>query len=69
MRLLKFFLLSLLIVGPCQAQTIDRPLLAKLECPDGVKDVALSPDGKLLVTGFGWNSQTLSLLTCYSSPA
>jgi WD40 repeat protein len=32
-------------------------LLAKLDCPDRVKDVAFSPDGKLLVAGYGWNDQ------------
>src|SRR6185295_9760149 len=32
-------------------------LLAKLECPDRVKDVAFSPDGKLLAAGYGWNNQ------------
>ena len=57
MRLLKLLLLSLLIFAPCHAQTVDGPLLAKLECPDRVKDVAFSPDGKLLAPGFGWNSQ------------
>ena len=57
MRLLKLFLLSLLTIAPCHAQTVDGPLLAKLECPDRVKDVAFSPDGKLLAAGFRWNSQ------------
>jgi WD40 repeat protein len=32
-------------------------LLAKLACPDRVKDVAFSPDGKLLAAGYGWNDQ------------
>jgi hypothetical protein len=31
--------------------------MAKLDCPDRVKDVAFSPDGKLLAAGFGWNDQ------------
>src|ERR1051326_3359638 len=57
MRLLKLLLLSLLTVAPWHAQTVDGPLLAKLECPDRVKDVAFSPDGKLLAAGFRWNSQ------------
>ena len=57
MRLLKLLLLSLLTIAPWHAQTVDGPLLAKLECPDRVKDVALSPDGKLLAAGFRWNSQ------------
>jgi WD40 repeat protein len=32
-------------------------LIAKLGCPDRVKDVAFSPDGKLLAAGYGWNDQ------------
>jgi WD40 repeat protein len=32
-------------------------LLAKLECRDRVKEVAFSPEGKLLAPAFGWNSQ------------
>ncbi|MDT5157974.1 MAG: hypothetical protein QOH51_2331 [Acidobacteriota bacterium] len=32
-------------------------LIAKLDCPDRVKDVAFSPDGKLLAAGYGWNGQ------------
>ena len=29
----------------------------KLDCPDRVKDVAFSPEGKLLAAGYGWNNQ------------
>jgi WD40 repeat protein len=32
-------------------------LIAKLDCPDRVKDVAFSPDGRLLAAGYGWNDQ------------
>lgn len=37
--------------------TTSGALIAKLDCPDRVKDVAFSPDGKLLAAGFGWNDQ------------
>jgi WD40 repeat protein len=47
------FLVSLAAAVP--AQSTDNALLAKLDCPDRVKDVAFSPDGKLLAAGFGWN--------------
>lgn len=42
---------------PVTAQAADGALLAKLDCPDRVKDVVFSPDGKLLAAGFGWNDQ------------
>jgi len=32
-------------------------LLAKLDCPDRVHDVAFSPDGRLLAAGYGWNEE------------
>jgi WD40 repeat protein len=32
-------------------------LVAKLDCPDRVRDVAFSPDGRLLAAGFGWNDR------------
>lgn len=43
------------LVSLAPAQATDGALLAKLDCPDRVKDVAFSPDGKLLAAGFGWN--------------
>jgi WD40 repeat protein len=48
-------LVSLTALVP--AQTVDSALLAKLDCPDRVKDVAFSADGRLLAAGFGWNEQ------------
>lgn len=36
---------------------ISEALISKLDCPDRVKDVAFSPDGKLLAAGYGWNDQ------------
>lgn len=39
------------------AQGVDGALLARLDCPDRVKDVAFSADGKLLAAGYGWNEQ------------
>ena len=32
-------------------------LVAKLDCPDRVNDVAFSLDGKLIAAGYGWNTQ------------
>jgi WD40 repeat protein len=49
------FFVSLTPFAP--AQTTEGALLAKLDCPDRVKDVVFSPDGKLLAAGFGWNVQ------------
>jgi WD40 repeat protein len=51
------FIVGLLVslTATVPAQSTDNALLAKLDCPDRVKDVAFSPDGKLLAAGFGWN--------------
>ena len=51
-------LLFMVVVVNGQAPAETTPaLIAKLACPDRVKDVAFSPDGKLLAAGYGWNNQ------------
>jgi WD40 repeat protein len=57
MRLLAIVGLFVCLTPLATAQTSDGALLAKLDCPDRVKDVVFSPDGKLLAAGFGWNVQ------------
>src|SRR6266508_1223149 len=57
MRLLCIVGLLACLVPSATAQTTDGALLAKLDCPDRVKDVDFSPDGKLLAAGLGWNDQ------------
>jgi WD40 repeat protein len=57
MKLLCAAGLLLSVVAWATAQATNGPLLAKLDCPDRVKDVVFSPDGKLLAAGFGWNEQ------------
>ena len=57
MRLLCIVGLLACLAPSATAQTTDGALLAKLDCPDRVKDVVFSPDGKLLAAGFGWNDQ------------
>lgn len=51
-------LLFIVVVVNGQPRAESTPaLIAKLACPDRVKDVAFSPDGKLLAAGYGWNNQ------------
>lgn len=58
------FVLCLALAAQAQAggQTAD-PLLAKLDCPDRVQDVAFSPDGRLLAAGYGWNEGGVRIWT------
>ncbi len=46
----------LLILNPT-AGSSQPALISKIQCPDRVKSVAFSPDGKLLVAGYGWNDE------------
>lgn len=51
-------ILSLLVFN--KRSSADGPsesLIAKLDCPDRVNTVALSPDGQLLAAGYGWNEE------------
>ena len=45
------------VARPQTSGEASAALLAKLACPDRVKDVVFSPDGKLLAAGYGWNNQ------------
>jgi len=55
MKLISIVALLVCLTHLVVAQSTENALLAKLDCPDRVKDVAFSPDGKLLAAGFGWN--------------
>jgi WD40 repeat protein len=57
MKILITVTLLLFLVPLAPAQATDGALVAKLDCPDRVKDVVFSRDGKLLAAGFGWNEQ------------
>ncbi|HEV3469677.1 MAG TPA: hypothetical protein VG148_10175 [Pyrinomonadaceae bacterium] len=46
-----------LIAGAQRGGRASDALVARLDCPDRVKDVAFSPDGRLLAAGFGWNDR------------
>lgn len=50
-----FILAFVLTPPPWMDTTSSDALIAKLECPDRVSDVAFSPDAKLLAAGYGWN--------------
>jgi hypothetical protein len=58
--IIRSFVIALCLVSLAVAQARGQgsdALLARLDCPDRVKDVAFSPDGKLLAAGYGWNAQ------------
>lgn len=57
MKILITIALLLFLVPLAPAQVTYGALVAKLDCPDRVKDVAFSSDGKLLAAGYGWNVQ------------
>ena len=46
-----------LFAQPLPGANASDLLVAKLDCPDRVNDVAFSPDGKLIAAGYGWNTQ------------
>ncbi len=48
------FLVLLLVVNPAVFPA--DALAMRLECPDRVRDVAVSPDGTMLAAAYGWNS-------------
>lgn len=59
-KLIPIFVIVLSLTSIAKPQSKDQTserLIAKLDCPDRVKDVAFSPDGKLLAAGYGWNNQ------------
>ena len=50
-------LLSFCFASFANANEPPDALIAKLDCPDRVTDVAFSPDGNLLATAYGWNKE------------
>ena len=49
--------LQALTMRPPEGKGLSDSLVATLECPDRVKTVSFSPEGKLLAAGYGWRSE------------
>ncbi len=59
-KIIATFGIVLCLAFVAQSQNNDQAsdaLITRLDYPDCVKDVAFSPDGKLLAAGYGWNIQ------------